>query len=229
MKQLVRLVSSWSLACTPDWTKKKNSYQLVIPAFGAQAGFWSTVAGQPANYQLGPTKLVTMFQKNALEPTGFSSRGAKNWWREPRDYALGHVRLFYFAYIDISSMHTICHVHNMCKRLCVFSHLSVVYCVYCSGELWGENRSCAVSINRTSNGSLKHILQQIDRLVLWRSFWQRIPHSSLFMQPPSSYHSYYRSLSTQLSLSLSFSLSLVSCHTNLLCILNSNLMASFML
>lgn len=109
-------------------------------------------------------------------------------------------------------------------NVCVFSLICLLMCLL---FIVGKNRSCAVSINRTSNGSLKHILQQIDGLVLWRSFWQRSPHSSLFTQPPSSYHSYYCSHSTQLSLSLF--LSLVSCHTNLLCILNSNLMASFML
>lgn len=111
-------------------------------------------------------------------------------------------------------------------NVCVFSLIWLLMCLL----LWwtvGKNRSCAVSINRTSNGSLKHILQQFDGLILWQSFWQRIPHSSLFTQPPSSYHSYHRSHSTQLSLSLF--LSLVSCHTNLLCMLNSKLTASFML
>lgn len=111
-------------------------------------------------------------------------------------------------------------------NICVFSLICLLMCLL----LWwtvGKNRSCAVSINRTSNGSLKHILQQFDGLILWQSFWQRIPHSSLFTQPPSSYHSYHRSHSTQLSLSLF--LSLVSCHTNLLCMLNSKLTASFML
>ncbi len=67
-------------------------------------------------------------------------------------------------------------------NVCVFSLICLLMCLL----LWWtvvKNRSCAVSINRTSNGSLKHILQQIDGLVLWRSFWQWIPHSSLFTQP----------------------------------------------
>lgn len=31
------------------------------------------------------------------------------------DYSILHI------YVDISLMHTICHVHNMCKRLCFLS------------------------------------------------------------------------------------------------------------
>lgn len=51
------------------------------------------------------------------------------------DYSVLHI------YVDISSMHTICHAHNTCKHLCVFPHLSVnvfIALVNCGGK----NRSC---------------------------------------------------------------------------------------